>query len=477
MQIDKKKLERQLIGVNKWFNSSEYGASKNMQGCLHYFTGVGKTYTAILITKRLLRIDSKKSIVIIVPNQELLKQWQTILNNTFLKKELSVINIFTSNYILSNNLRISTNTLIVDELHSYYSEKHVKVINGDYIKFDNNLALTATYKDSKNREKLIKDIYPIIDEIDETTAIAEGYISPFVEFNLALELSDADKILYNKYSDIIKNNINKFGNNGLTLATKCLSGGKHKDGKYYKAAHYVYGWAHHKGWRKDLDLNNPQSAQIDDIWNPHKIFGYAVTLITTIKKRKDILYNNQVKLNACFNILTKFTNLKSIVFSQSTNFADKLNLTLNNSNLNSVVYHSQLLTELRPSLKTGKLTKFGKTRLKKEAIESIKSGKANILVTATSLDKGLDVPDITLGLTASGISNFTQYKQRGGRTKRLNLFNDNKVALLINLYFKDTKDETWLRKRQSQSNHTIYWIDNIDNINFNFNDNITDEMI
>lgn len=467
MKIDKKKLERQQLGVKKWFDAF-------CIGCLHYFTGVGKTYTAILCIKRLLRVNPKESIVIIVPSEELQKQWKSVLNTLLTKKQQSTINIFTSHYIVTNELRIQTNTLIVDELHEYYSDEHIKVINGDYIKYTKCLGLTATYEDSKNRHKLIENLYPIIDEIDEATALREGYISPFIEFNLALELSEREQEQYNKLSDIIKNNINKFGKNGIVLATKCVSGGKHKDGKKYEASHFVYGWAHHKGWRKNLDVSNPQSAQIEELWNPRKIFGYAINLLNAIRKRKNMLYSSDVKLDACVKILHKFSDIKSIVFSQSTAFADKLNLQLNYEDLNSVVYHSQLPTELRPN-KNGKLIKFGKVRLKRLALEKIKSWKAGILCTASSLDKGLDIPEIALGLTASGTSNFTQYKQRGGRAKRINLFNDDKVALLINLYFKDTKDETWLRKRQSKSNHTIYEISSIDDIKFNYTNEITED--
>src|SRR5690606_12351632 len=103
----------------------------------------------------------------------------------------------------------------------------------------------------------------------------------------------------------------------------------------------------------------------------------------------------------------------------------------------------------------GALIKHGAIRLKRMAIDKIKNGEATRLCTASSLDKGLDIPDLDIGVTASGTSSFTQYKQRGGRTKRKNLFNEDKVALLINLYVKDSKEEDWLKKRQSKSNNVI----------------------
>ena len=456
MQIDKKKLERQQIGVDKWF--------ENLNGTLHYFTGVGKTFTAILIMKRLFRIHPNHSIVILVPSEALQKQWNDVLTLNFTKKELHTVTIFTPNSIITNDTRIKTNTLIVDELHEFYSEEFVKTINKEYIRFDSNLGLTATYEDSKSRHKAIKDLYPIIDEITEEEAIKEGYITPYVEFNLAVELNEVEKNQYDAYTKAISDNMSKFGKGGLDLATKCLSGGKHSNGRTYEGKDYVYGWAKKQGWHRDLNSDNPRDAEIQKLWNPNLIFGYAINLMSAVRKRKDLLYHCNSKAITCANIVFKF-HLKTIIFSQSTAFADKLNLILNDREANSsVVYHSQLKTTWMPSPKTGKLIKFGATRLKRQAMNAIKDGNARILCTASSLDKGLDVPHLVMGITASGTSNFTQYKQRGGRVKRI--FGDDKVALLVNLYVKDSKEEHWLDKRQSKSNHKIHWIDSVDEVSF-----------
>ena len=74
---------------------------------------------------------------------------------------------------------------------------------------------------------------------------------------------------------------------------------------------------------------------------------------------------------------------------------------------------------------------------------------------------------MSLGITASGTSNFTQYKQRGGRIKRKDIFNKNNIVMLINLYVKDSVDERWLKKRQSKSTHGVYWADYVYEISFN----------
>lgn len=471
MQIDYNKLERQQIGVDKWFTSSMYGADKDRKGVFHYYTGVGKTFTAILTIKRLFRINAMENIVILVPSDALYKQWEVILTSNFTKAQMKLISIYTPHTVIGSNIRIQTNTLIVDELDAFYSEEFIKTINGTYIRFDSNLGLTATYRDKDKREKQIHSLYPIIDEISEQEAIKKGYIANFIEFNLALNLTDEEQEHYDYQSKVIGDCLNKFGKYGLGLATKCLSGGKDANGKEFSGKHYAFGWAIQRGWRNNLNLNNPEEAQIDEIWNPNKVFGYALKLMTSIKKRKDILYNSESKFDACLELCEKFNDLKTVVFSQSTAFADKLDLLQNQQEpYSSVAYHSNLETQLLPSEKTGKLIKFGSTRLKKRALDRITRDLARVLCTASSLDKGLDIPSMMMGITASGTSNFTQYKQRGGRIKRL--FGEDKVALLVNLYIKDTQDKKWLDSRQSDSSHKIFWVSDVNDVSFDYKENI-----
>lgn len=459
MIVDKVKLERQELGVDRWW--------EHKQGTINYATGVGKTYTAMLIIRRLFRTDPLHNVVVIVPSEALQGQWKDELGKQFTKKELNRITVMTVSYVVVNKIKIKTNTVIYDEVHEYLADEYFKVVNGTYIRYDNGLALTATYEDSKGRHKKLELIFPIIDRITESEAIEKGYISPFIEFNLAVEMTAEEHEQYKEYTTIISNTINKFGRGGLTLAIKCLQGGTDSRGKQFKATHFVYGWATFKGWRRDLDLEDERDRQINDLWNPHVVFGYAQKLMNGIRKRKDLLYSCNSKAKVCKELAFKFNDLKAIIFSQSTAFADKLNLILNEEEKDcSVVYHSSLATVMLPSPKTGKLIKFGKTRLKRMAIDNFRSGKATKICTASSLDKGFDVQDTRLGITASGTSNFTQYKQRGGRVKRRDMFNTDKIALLVNLYVKNSKDEAWLRKRQSMSNHTIHWIDSVAEVSF-----------
>lgn len=456
MIIDEKKLKRQNIGVDKWINNGSIGI-------LNYATGVGKTYTSFLAIKRLLK-NNKFNIVIILPSEHLKNQWIKEVNNNFYKKDIKLINFFTIQEILTKKYIIECDLCIVDEIHEFGSEKRVKsVVLKDLIKWKYFLALTASGKD-KNLKKVLKYI-KIIDVITEEEALDNNYISPFIEYNLGLDLTDYEKEQYNKYTDTISELLPIFNKN-LKIAQNCLSGGRDKSGKYYEGINWAVSWANKKGWNANLDIRIPKDNEIDRLYNPYKIVKYARTLMASIRNRKSLLHLSSNKYPATLKLLKKFNNIKTIIFSEDTKFADRVYKLIIENKEKAVIYHSNLATVLKKSKKTGKLIKYGKTRLKKEAINSISEGIARVLVTAKSLDRGLDIKDLRFGIITSSTQNPTQQQQRRGRViRKENIFSKTTV-LLVNLYIKDTKDEIWLKKRQKLSNHNIIEISNIDEIDY-----------
>lgn len=462
MKLDVVRLERQTIGVDKWQENKYIGT-------YNYCTGVGKTFTAILSIKRILKQFPDLSVTILLPKEPLVKQWWDNLKEHFPNNDLNWIDIYTAQEIISSSIKIKTGLLIVDELHLFLGEEFFKTIDGEtYIKYDYNLGLTGTYIDPDNRHIKYQLTFPIVDEIDEKEAIDKGFVAKYLEFNLAVSFTLQEKAYYEAYSTVIRNNISKFGRKPLDLATKCLAGGKFQ-GQQQKAFFFCSMWAASKGWREGMNLNIPENKKIDDIWNPKKIMGYASNLMTAIRKRKDLLYNCQSKALVTVEILKKFLNDKAIVFGEKTNYADKVALFMNKEYPNyCVVYHSNIPTQIIVNPKTGKKEKFGKVRLKRKAIDAIRTGKSKAICAASSLDTGFDVPDIVLGIIGSGTQNFNKQKQRGGRVKRVSdLLSDDKTKMIINLYIKDTKDEEWLKRRQSKSDNVTYWINSIDEIVLN----------
>lgn len=453
--------------MERWKKAKDLSLSHtNCWGTWWWCTGVGKTFGACIIINKILEHNSGATIVIMVPGPDLKKQWLGEIKANVNEKYASNIRIFTVEGILSiinEGQRLSCSLFIADELHEYYTEERLKIFNGNNIVTKWMLGLTATYKDNKNRYESIESILPVVDRIDEEEGLKEGFISQYIEYNMAIELTVDEAEKYRVLSDMVSKNMSKFGHRGLTFVNQILKGG-------IEAAS-IYASEH--GWRRGMSASDPTSAGILELWAPNKIIGYAKAAMDNIRERKTLLYHARNKLVAARDIAVKFEDLKTIFFGQSTLFADALGKVINDhyrndsqhSTIPCVVYHSQLQTLISYDDK-GNQKKKGMTILKRDAIEAIRSGKARRISTASSLDKGFDVKDIRLAVTTSGTQNPTQYSQRKGRGLRVESYEEEIIVLVINMYARGTIDEQWLRKRQSTSNNIVYWVTSIDDINY-----------
>jgi superfamily II DNA or RNA helicase len=478
IQIHQQRYERQLAGLNKWKTAQDLGLShSNGWGTLWWITGTGKTFAACTLANKMLERNSANQFIVVVPSDELEKQWHNEVKSFVKEEYIPNFRIYTVHKLVNLHKEgklLQCDLLIADELHEYYTEERLKMFDGSFIYTKWCLGLTATYEDKDNRHQFIKDRLPVVDVIDEDEALREGYISKYIEYNVAIELNDKERENYEMFSKEIARTMSKFGGNGLELASKILCGNK-LTGEEGKDISFRY--AISKGWRKGMNINNEAEAEIIKHWSPNVIIGYAKTLMDAVRERKSLLYCARNKLFAAREIAIKFDKLKTICFSQSTAFADALANVVNDYYLTGenqqspskpcVVYHSKIDTIITIDPETGKQHKKGKTVLKREAIEAIRSGKARIISTASSLDKGFDVKDIRLAVTTSGTQNPTQYTQRKGRAVRVETSEEDITVLVINLYSKSTIDEKWLRGRQSKSKNVVYWVDKIEDINYN----------
>lgn len=474
IQIQQKRFDRQLKGIENWKKAKDLGLShSNGWGTLHWETGTGKTFAACTIANKMLEKNNAYSFIVVVPGEELEKQWKNEIKSFVKEEHHNNFRVLTVHKIIqscANGKRFLCNLLIADELHEYYTEDRLNLFNSTYVVTNWCLGLTATYEDNENRHKNIQKILPVVDRIDTEEALREGYVSKYIEYNVAVPFTDEEKSNYVVLSTIIAKNLGKFGKNKpLELASKVLSGDS-KTGKTGKEIAYAY--AYYNGWRKDLNINKPEELSIHEQWSPFKIIGYAKTVMDNVRERKDLIYKAINKIHYAKEVVLKFDTLKTICFSQSTQFADYLATVINqhyNSNKEQidnkvcVVYHSKLNTIIYLDEK-GKEKKKGKTVLKREAIQAIKSGKARVISTASSLDRGFDVKDISLAITTSGTQNPTQYSQRRGRAIRVEENKD--IVLIVNLYLQGTIEESWLRKRQAKSNNVIYWVNKVQDINY-----------
>lgn len=457
-----------MEGFNKWKRAQELGLSyENCRGTWNWCTGVGKTYGSCLVINSMLAKNDAATATVMVPGPDLKRQWKEEIKTHVTERFWKNVTIYTVGEILQfiqRGERIISTLFIADELHEYYTDERLKIFNGVNIMAKGWLGLTATYYDIHGRHRAMESILPIVDAITEEEALREGYISEYLEYNLAVSLTEKEQEAYDKLSSIISKNLSFFGREGLDLASRVLQGDKGGTGMTYACQ-----LASMHGWRQGMDYMNPAHREILDLWSPQKVIGYAKLVMDGVRERTKLLYFCQSKLKVAVEVVTKFDKLKTICFSQSTFFADALGRVINQyyeslgQEKQAVVFHSQLDTIIVKDEQTGKESKKGKIKLKKEAIEAFATGRRRIMSTASTLDKGLDIRDIRLELTTSGTQNPTQYSQRKGRVLRKE---EDIIVLVVNLYVRDTMDERWLRKRQSKSNNIVYWVDKVDDISY-----------
>ena len=455
MNLDTVKLARQELVVDRWFDSS-------CQGIVDAATGFGKTFLTFLCIKRLEQIE-RSTYVIVVPSNPLEQQWKEKLKS-LPKNVTDRIILKTVFTILADNLVYNVGTLIIDEIHEFTTDERQKVLDGSIIKSTRFLGLTASGDDKKF--KIITKYYPVIDYISLEEARVKGFVADTIEYNLGLDLTLREKELYDNYTNVINKYMPRFQNN-INLANMVLTGGKQSNGVYYSGPGWAMGLAVKGGWKQNLNRERENERLIDDMWNPNNFIGYAKSLVNAVRQRKTLLCTTVSKYQTTLELVTKFNKVKTILFSESTDFADKVAIILNKHKQPTVVYHSNLKTVQATSPITGKFIKMGSVRLKREALNSITTGKARILSTAKSLDRGLDIPDLRFSITTSGTQGTTQNTQRSGRAGRKEEGEAGQLpVLLVNLYMKDTQDQIWLNRRQENLNIKPIDVDNVGDISY-----------
>lgn len=455
MKVNLLKQERQIIGVSKW-EAADYN------GCLSYYPGVGKTYTAFLAIKRIESFN-KGVYLIVVPSEVLLMQWKKKIEGFFNKGECQRIVVITINKLLQDGCNYSIDTLIIDEVHEFHTPEKQRIFNKILVNYKRLLVLTGS-EDDKNFWKLNK-YFKVVDRIDREEAIEKGFIADSIEYNLGVHLTEEERYRYDKYSLVITELLEIFKGD-LSYANLVLRGGSYNNSVHYAGPSWAMGLAVKHGYKPTLDATITEDRLILEKYNPNKFVTYANNLLNCIRYRKELLYNASNKINITLGIMNRFNKVKTIIFSESTDFSDKIGAVLNANNHPTVVFHSKMKTTLVESPISGKLIKLGATRLKRNAIESINNGKARVLSTTKSLDRGLDIPDLRLAITTSGTGNETQYKQRSNRTTRKeeDSIHADIPVLIINLYAINTQEQKWLKSRQYHSKHEIVDITIIDDI-------------
>ena len=340
---------RQLEIVDKFSKVSGVGT-------LIAATGFGKTYTSILILKRMFNRYPENSVIIIVPTINLKNQWNAELKKHNIQKNCEAIVINTA---YKNNYECDM--LILDELHCYGADQFQRVFHK--IEYTYLLGLTATIERADGRHDLLLENAPIFEEVTIEECHEKGWVSDYLVYNLSVpmyddEVEDYDKA--NKQFRFAAGRLGFGGSQSFNMARKYL---------------------------------NDQNADPG-------MRGIAAIYYNAMRKRGEICKNSQAKIPVIKELLEKFSDRKALLFNGSVKFADEVQEELGDICLS---FHSKRSKKQQAEV----LRKFKDGRTKQRVISSVKA-----------LNAGLDVPDCSLGIVAAGNSRKLDNIQRTGRIIR-----------------------------------------------------------
>lgn len=82
---------------------------------------------------------------------------------------------------------------------------------------------------------------------------------------------------------------------------------------------------------------------------------------------------------------------------------------------------------------------------RQKVLDEFESNEFRILIAVDALNAGLNVPDVDSAICVAGVSTELTMVQQLGRTSRKTT--DSKKAIFINLFCKNTVEETWIKKK------------------------------
>jgi superfamily II DNA or RNA helicase len=482
MILDETKAKRQQEGAMSWNKAGGRGG-------LVYPTGFGKTFTVLnYICKPMLVKNPNIRIIVLITTTNLKEAWIKGVND-FLPESTANFRIDTAQNFVVNNIYDSCDLLVLDEVDEFYSLRRQELWNGNAIKFRFLVWLSAYPTDTQKRDKEFLAKFPVIDEILESEALENNWITPYNIFCVSIDLTLEERAVYDELSTTVDNYLQKFNGN-LKNAYDCLGGAKTEDGEVISAYECCFQWACHNGWNAKYPyaLRNPQEfsneylemARVaDDNWNPNKVLGYAKELNKAIQSRKKLLNNAEDKMDKILYLYDKYKDKKFITFSNNTDYSDRITQTVNEraNKLIALSYHSNLPSrplyrdannnlsllkgEKFDTTKKGVIKKHGSATLRALTLVHHFNNEVSWLNTSEALNKGHDDPEIEIAIINGAASSPNKLIQRKGRTTRKGA---KEKALIVYLYCRNTLEEFALQRSLKDTNRANVYFCKIEQV-------------
>ena len=150
---------------------------------------------------------------------------------------------------------------------------------------------------------------------------------------------------------------------------------------------------------KTIDTNSfPGMFQVIND-HGHPKWHEAIAAVRATAWRKAVISNAKGKMTMLIDIVKKEKNKKIIIFNETIKMAELERKLLKKAGFESEIYHSKSKNQ--------------------DSIERFRNGEVSILVSVKSLNEGLDVKDVDVGIRVAGTNQDRDTIQRLGRGLRV----------------------------------------------------------
>ena len=297
----------------------------------------------------------------------------------------------------------------------------------------------------------------------------DNIYSPVEEGLLSVLISDDDRADYVKQSDYIATSITIFGD--FSNIDKCRVGDA-KTG--ISASDFRNRIARDNGWSSTLDTTMDFNKSVDAIYNPNSLFERANNVYDIIRKRRNLILDNDAKLDVIKKLVEDNPNKKILILSKRGEFASRVTKHLNSTEEICVDFHDHIESAIaldndgypilvKSGENKGKPRIIGAQAISTINMKRFNSNDINVMSIKNASNNRLKVNIDILIITSTDCEDIYTIKRRFEGIK----FNDvpNKV---YTLYCGGTFEHNKATNLKSSNLHTIT------NLNVNSQEMTTD---
>lgn len=300
---DQNELFKPLTRTERQKEALHYWIKNSCRGTFEFPTGLGKTFTAIMGIKILVKKYPNLRVIVIVPTELLQQQWKSKLDEQSLSLNCQVLVINTA-----IKYHYDCDFLVIDEIHRTGADQFSKVF--ERVKYKYILGLTATLERLDGRHSIIKQYCPVVDTISTFEAVVNGWMAKSVEYKVILNVADIEKYLalqkeFTEHFEFFNSDfplaMSLVGKNGLTHRLKLRDEMVPDDDKMTPEA-----------------LKQARSVALKNITY------HATALMRVLQARKKFINTHPDKIRLTQEIIKHRPNAKIITFAATIDMANKI---------------------------------------------------------------------------------------------------------------------------------------------------------